>query len=272
MTTTLDVNPKDFWHRLCRTRPLRAVAELIWNSFDADAEHVSVKFRLNPLEGISEIIVSDDGTGIPFEANSSHTFASLGGSWKAASQRTAKRRMIHGRNGEGRFRAFALGDRVTWRTTCQDGADYYTYEIFGTAASPGKFVLSDKRKSPSQVRGTTVTVQNLIEEQDGILLSPCFADDIARIFAPYLLNYRGVKLNIDGTPIETKEIVSQRHQYDIGPVRLESGREVTAELEIVEWKSIKGRALYLCDANGFALSERNPEIRAPGFNFISVPI
>ena len=30
---------------------------------------------------------------------------------------------------------------------------------------------------------------------------------------------------------------------------------------------VSGRALHLCDQNGFGLSERNPEIRAPGFNF-----
>ena len=56
MTTTINVNPKqDFWHRLCRTGPLRAVSELVWNSFDADAENVSVEFRLNPLEGVEEL-------------------------------------------------------------------------------------------------------------------------------------------------------------------------------------------------------------------------
>jgi hypothetical protein len=48
---------------------------------------------------------------------------------------------------------------------------------------------------------------------------------------------------------------------------LRNGESIKSTLEIVEWRSISGRALYLCDENGFALSERAPEVRAPGFNF-----
>jgi Histidine kinase-, DNA gyrase B-, and HSP90-like ATPase len=268
MTTTINVNPKqDFWHRLCRTGPLRAVSELVWNSFDADAENVSVEFRLNPLEGVEEIIVKDDGSGIPFENYSEHKFGSLGGSWKATSWRTQKRRLIHGRNGEGRFRAFALGNHVTWSTIYRDGKDYDTYDITGTSLSPGKFVLNELKKCTASSTGTTVFVRNLTERQDGILLAPEFSDNMARVFAPYLLNYRNIKLVINGKLIDTREIVFKRREYEIGPIRLSEGQKITAQLEIVEWRSISGRALYLCDQNGFALSERNPEIRAPGFNF-----
>jgi hypothetical protein len=178
MATTINVNPKqDFWHRLCRTGPLRAVSELVWNSFDADAENVSVEFRLNPLEGVEEIIVKDDGSGISSENNSEHKFGSLGGSWKATSWRTQKRRLIHGRNGEGRFRAFALGNHVSWSTTYRDGKDYYTYDITGTSLEPGKFVLTDLKKCTESSTGTTVFVQNLVEKQDGVLLAPEFSDN-----------------------------------------------------------------------------------------------
>jgi DNA mismatch repair ATPase MutL len=61
---------------------------MVWNSLDADAENVSVAFRLNPLGGLEEIIVKDDGTGIPFDTESEHHFAALGGSWKARVART----------------------------------------------------------------------------------------------------------------------------------------------------------------------------------------
>jgi len=105
MTTTIDVRPKqDFWHRLSRTRPLRAISEMVWNALDADADNVSVDFRLNPLGGLQEITIADDGSGIPFDVAAEHRFAALGGSWKARAQRTSKRRQMQGRFGEGRFR------------------------------------------------------------------------------------------------------------------------------------------------------------------------
>jgi hypothetical protein len=78
MTTTIDVSPKqDFWHRLCRTRPLRAVSEIVWNALDADANNVSVDFRLNPLGALDEIVIIDDGSGIPLPKNEEHRFAAL---------------------------------------------------------------------------------------------------------------------------------------------------------------------------------------------------
>jgi Histidine kinase-, DNA gyrase B-, and HSP90-like ATPase len=267
MTTTIDVSPRqDFWHRLCRTRPLRAISELVWNAFDADAYNVSVDIRLNPLGAVHEIVISDDGSGIPVDQDSEHRFAALGGSWKARVQRTATRRLMHGKFGEGRFRAFALGGHVTWDTAFRTGDAIFSYEITGTAQTPGRFTLSDKRNTSQEKTGTTVYIRNP-EPHDGSILSSEFREHISRVFAPYLLNYREIKLVICGYAIDTNEIVSKRKVFQLDPIRLNDGQVLPATLEIVEWRSISGRALYLCDENGFALSERSPEVRAPGFNF-----
>lgn len=267
MATTIDVSPKqDFWHRLCRTRPLRAVSEIVWNALDADANNVSVEFRLNPLGVLHEIIVTDDGSGIPLPKNDEHRFAALGGSWKAKVQRTPDKRLMHGKFGEGRFRAFALGGIVTWYTTFKDANGFQAYEIRGTVSQPGKFTLSDVQKAVEKRTGTIVTVANP-EPGDGSLLSTDFSEHMSRIFAPYLLNYRGVVLSINGNRLNTDEIVAKRETFPLPPLSLRNGDTITSSLEIVEWRSISGRALYLCDENGFALSERAPEVRAPGFNF-----
>ena len=267
MTTTIDVSPKqDFWHRLCRTRPLRAVSEIVWNALDADADKVVVDLRLNPLGALEEIVVSDNGSGIPIATDEEHRFAALGGSWKAKVQRTPNKRLMHGKFGEGRFRAFALGEMVKWSTTFKSGNDFRSYEIEGSVLQPGKFILSDIRRSAKKATGTVVSITNPTLG-DGSLLAPDFDEHMSRIFAPYLLNYRDITLAFNGRPIDTNEIVARREEFPLPPVALRGGTKHTATLEIVEWRSINGRALYLCDENGFALSERAPEIRAPGFNF-----
>ena len=267
MTTTIDVSPRqDFWHRLCRTRPLRAVSEIVWNALDADANNVIVEFKLNPLGALNEIVVADDGSGIPLNKDDEHRFAALGGSWKAKVQRTPDKRLMHGKFGEGRFRAFALGGIVTWDTTFRDGSSFHSYEIRGTISQPGQFTLSDVKPSSRRRTGTIVTISNP-EPGDGALLSPDFSEHMSRVFAPYLLNYRSIKLAINGKAIDTEEIVARREEFDLPVLTLRDGQTLYSKLEIVEWRSISGRALYLCDENGFALSERAPEVRAPGFNF-----
>lgn len=267
MATTIDVSPRqDFWQRLCRTRPLRAISEIIWNALDADAGRVSVAFRLNPLGGLEEIVVSDDGSGMPINEDSEHPFAALGGSWKAKVQRTGRKRLMHGKFGEGRFRAFALGSIVSWQTTYRENGSVFAYEITGSTQTPGKFILSDKKESSQQKTGTVVSITNP-EAHEAALLSNDFSEHISRIFAPYLLNYRDIRLAVQEKEIDTDEIVLKKKDFNLEPIKLNDGQVFPATLEVVEWRSINGRALYLCDEKGFALSERNPDIRAPGFNF-----
>ena len=56
---------------------VKALAELVWNSLDADATEVNVIFSLNALGGIDSIVVTDNGSGISKE-RAEHDFESLG--------------------------------------------------------------------------------------------------------------------------------------------------------------------------------------------------
>lgn len=78
----------DFMARQTRAEPVQALAELIWNSVDADASRVMVEFEFKDLaEGMSKIIVYDDGNGIPRD-QAKLLFGHLGGSWKRMKRRT----------------------------------------------------------------------------------------------------------------------------------------------------------------------------------------
>ena len=54
----------DHLRGLTRCHPSVGIAELIWNSLDADANKVSVWLRDGPMEAIEVVEVNDDGTGI----------------------------------------------------------------------------------------------------------------------------------------------------------------------------------------------------------------
>lgn len=257
---------KDFWDRLCKTRPIRALSEIVWNSFDADSRKVSIFIDKNPLDGIERIRVTDNGTGIALD-NEKHLFSSLGGSWKNQTHRTLKeKRILHGRTGQGRFRAFALGERVTWSTRCESASKFTAYDIFGSSLESGIFRIGDPRALKKEDTGTDVTIENVTEHAHE-LMGTGVRDDLSRIFAPYLIQYRDVILEFEEKKIDTAAIVDRIYKTKLGPYKLHDGSIVSAELEIIEWRTINGRALYLCDENGFALAERAPEIRAPGFNF-----
>src|SRR5262250_1516948 len=105
----------DTFRRIARARPLSAIGELIWNSFDADATTVTVYFDQNQFEGLKAVIVEDDGNGMtPAEAE--EYFSKLGGSWKRPGSRTKEfQRFLHGSQGQGRYKSLSIGGWITWR-------------------------------------------------------------------------------------------------------------------------------------------------------------
>jgi DNA topoisomerase VI subunit B len=78
---TVEVDADQF-DRLARTtQPLAAVAELVWNSLDAEAKVVTVSIGRTDLDAVDTVIVTDDGHGMSNE-ESIRDFHKLGGSWK----------------------------------------------------------------------------------------------------------------------------------------------------------------------------------------------
>jgi hypothetical protein len=53
----------------------------------------------------------------------------------------------------------------------------------------------------------------------------------------------------------------------MGDIEVEDQRSTGAGLTVIEWLIPTGRALYLCDENGFTLWQISPGIQAPGYNF-----
>ena len=98
----------------CAKKPLIAIAELIWNALDASAKRVDVHLHPSPVGGIEAVEVVDNGCGMTPE-RAVQAFSGLGGSWKRLATRTEhENRVIHGKEGRGRFRALGLGRVAEW--------------------------------------------------------------------------------------------------------------------------------------------------------------
>ena len=76
---------RDHLSKIAAGSPKTALAEIIWNSLDADAMNISVSFTTESAQ-IVKITVSDDGTGISYD-RVEELFVSLGGSWKSENQK-----------------------------------------------------------------------------------------------------------------------------------------------------------------------------------------
>src|ERR1700687_5822390 len=78
----------DHLQRISQVRkPILAVAELIWNAVDADADCIDVVLHDDNLGGFKTIEVADNGHGIPYQ-DAEDLFSRLGGSWKQGGHRS----------------------------------------------------------------------------------------------------------------------------------------------------------------------------------------
>lgn len=242
---------KDFLEKISKTNPYNALAEIIWNGFDANSDKVEVFIKNNSLGGIGSLEVHDSGYGIDY-SRLNEFFGQLGGSWKKT-EKKLRNSLLHGENGQGRFKVYALGEQVEWETVYNDGETNQEYSIKGDANKIGEVLPSEPKKTKKQL-GTSVYINNLIDKLS--LPQKETQEKLARIFCLYLSKHPNKKLFLDGneiTPLLVRESVDD---YDFGDLTLASGRKVTLKISIVQWKNKSDRIIYLCDENGFVLGER----------------
>jgi hypothetical protein len=266
MSTIPVLVKKDHIEALVATKsPIVSVSELVWNGFDADADTVSVRFDHNGLGGLERIRVQDNGSGFSYD-EAAELFGNLGGSWKSVKRRTAKGRSLHGKSGKGRFRAFALGSIVEWKTRSERNNKLVSFTVKGSSANLETFELGQPREIESGATGTEVVISNIHKDFTS-LTDGGAAQKIAKYFAVYLAEYPDLRIDYDGVIVDPAVAQEHKAEYRLGGILISGGQRVPADLTIIEWNEPQGRSLHLCDARGISLHEMAPGIQAPGFTF-----
>lgn len=248
----------DHIERITTAKPIVALSELIWNAYDADATSVRVDFERGDLTKLAIIRVEDNGEGIPHEG-ADEFFKSLGGSWKRKGSKTKGGRFIHGERGQGRFKAFALGQTVAWISS----ASGKRFSITGQRSNLKKFVVSDVFETTS--RGCTVEITD-VQKDFEIRAEHGFADQVRDVFALQLYEDPSFEIFYDGDRIDAREAINDVTSYDID-AELAGGTKVAGKLEVVEWRKKVERRLMLCLPGRFSFHSMAPGIHARGFDF-----
>lgn len=257
----------DHIKRLTSANPVRALGELVWNALDADANNVEVILVPGFADTIEEIRVKDDGLGMTFE-DAREGFGRLGGSWKVSKDRTpTQKRLLHGREGKGRFRAFALGSIVEWQSTARSNDSVRGIKVTGDISSIREFDLTGPLDVQDLRTGTLVRISNTPNHLSS-LRSPAVRQSLIELLAPYLAKYPKIRVVYDDVRLDLNAVTEgQPEDLALEPIKLTTGDEIEAELTVRQWKFPNERRLALCDMQGFTLCEIPAGIRAPGFNF-----
>lgn len=221
-----------------------AIAELIWNGFDARATQVNLVFDTNELDHIGTLCIEDNGTGIN-RSNLSETFGAFLDSIKRRSvQKTSS---VRGKKGKGRFSFIALAETAVWTTTYKDpkSGQLLTYDI--TVQAGNKHVYKDDNNNVSDEgqTGTSLKLFNLHGVTAYSFKSEEFVSYLKSEFGWFLLlnQQHNYALSINGTAIEFKDIIAE-HEVFKRVISDASGNEFDFTITYVRWNRKIGDKFY----------------------------
>ena len=170
--------------RLSQCPPIEAISELIWNSLDAGSTNIWVDIHKTTTDGVEKIIIEDNGNGIESQTLD-NAFGSLGLSPKSISNTNSRGKVVHGKLGEGRFRAYSLGNRVEWLSKDKSKK---IVKIKGELEKPRSFFIEPSAEKIKSTSGTKFTAYNGYGDKLRIPSTEAVVNKLIGIFAPKLLS------------------------------------------------------------------------------------
>lgn len=174
--------------------PTAAIAEIVSNAWDADAEHVNIDFDFQSSDKTNwSITIRDDGHGMSFE-DCQHRFLNVGYNRrekKGPSEKSRnKQRPVMGRKGIGKFAGFGIARYITVETVCENNLELTKFELDLNTIRQGDSyvstqpleisVLDHKREQTEISKGTKIILHDLkISRQ---IPEDQFAKSLARKF------------------------------------------------------------------------------------------
>ena len=190
----------------------QAIAECIWNGFDAQATEVDLRYKANEIGTISELTVADNGYGIQ-KGMLSRKFKPFYVSEKDdAASSTRNSSATHGKTGVGRLTFYRFAAEANWETTYARENARYSYSISISANQLETY--QETAESPvSRPTGTTVAFKGIV----GVTaheLAGDITEYLMREFGWFLeLNAaKGIQLRINGEPLNYASLIGDTVQ------------------------------------------------------------
>jgi hypothetical protein len=193
----------------------QAIAEYIWNGFDATASCVKINYVANEMGGIDEITIKDNGFGIPYEKlrDKFTPFFESEKEIDPGARRTTS--AVHGKNGVGRLTFFTFAGEAEWQTVYELNGKQYSYKITVRDDGLNNYSATEP-KLVNKPTGTTVRfreVHDLIEADFYVDI----ADFLKREFGWFLeLNRsKSFEIRINSQVFDYSSLIDERDQFEI---------------------------------------------------------
>lgn len=194
--------------------PVAAIAEIVANAWDADADKVEINIPTISSPA-TEIVIQDDGIGMTFD-QCQERFLLIG--YKRRGNHNTetspiKRRKVLGRKGIGKFAGFGIAQIIQVETISRENGERTVFAMDVAKLASGEYVNNRQEEvevieyhppnlDKAKYHGTKITLKSLMLKQS--LNAENFARSMARRFAIHetTMNFQ---ISVNGVPIPTSE-------------------------------------------------------------------
>src|SRR5262249_11932864 len=147
----------------------------------------------------------------------------LGGSWKKPGARTPKHgRVLHGSQGQGRYKALSVGRSITWTYYYREGDQVFEFTLGILGDDPSEVRYGEPRKSERDRTGCIVEIREPVRQfrnldnEEAIL-------ELTELFAIYLSDYPDVRVTYAGNLLNPHDAIANQFQLSVPETKLASG-------------------------------------------------
>lgn len=159
----VEVEARGIKNRLKSVKSHKALAEYVWNGFDAGADTVSIDFECTEIGDIFALCIADNGSGIPFP-KLVNKFKPVLSSEKRDSDRDQS--LVHGKHGLGRLTFYHFAQTARWETSYKEDRKIYSYSITVDESKIDHYEPTQPELSEGKATGTKVSFLNIFDLSD----------------------------------------------------------------------------------------------------------
>lgn len=220
-TETVEITAQGIRKVLNKYTPERAIAEYIWNGFDARATEVRIEVENGTaFDNIVRIVVKDNGDGIVYE-ELPVVFKRFYESHKTQGC-NVESRFSRGKNGYGRFTFFKFASVATWHTVYQKEGGFFEYTITMLNERLKQYEatipsLSEATATKTKVVFTDITNDCLAGNWTEVVLIPYLKAE----FAWYFKVHDECRIYVNNEQLDCSSVIADSEFFDL-PIRLEN--------------------------------------------------
>ena len=222
-----------------------AIAELIWNGYDAGASQVEILFDANEIEHVNQLMIRDNGSGIDYR-NLPMTFGTLLDSIKKISYQRSS--YVRGQKGKGRFSFTTFARHASWHTIVNPEGKTYAYAIHIASNNKNVYESTERKEVAAETpTGTEVVLTNLFGVTASSFQSQAFHEFLCQEFGWFLFLNRKNKFSllINGEELNYSNIIAE---YDVKALILDDDNEedksFSFDITFIRWKTRIGDRYY----------------------------